>query len=125
MARSRISRTVAVIAVVFGVITLAAGGRVLLGANPGYVVFSPLLQFNTAMGIAYIFVGVLAWRGLRVALFGAAVVTVLNLLVLGSTVYAYAPGGPIAAASIQAMAFRAAVWVVLLALLARAPRQRG
>ena len=40
---------------------LVAGGRVLLGGDPGYVVYLPLLVFNTAMGVAYLFTGVRAW----------------------------------------------------------------
>lgn len=38
-------------AVLFGAATLVAGGRVLLGADPGYEVFRPLLVYNTAMGV--------------------------------------------------------------------------
>ncbi len=48
---------VTTVAVLFGVATLFAGGRVLLGSDPGYEVFRPLLTHNTAMGVAY-----LVWR---------------------------------------------------------------
>lgn len=43
-------RVLALIALVFGLVTLVAGGRVLAGADPGYVVFRPLLLYNVAMG---------------------------------------------------------------------------
>lgn len=117
--RSRwVALVVAGVAVVFGLVTLAAGTRVLLGADPGYVVFRPLLLFNTAMGAAYVAVGLLAWRGNRLGLHGAAAVALSNLAVLGVIAYLYTPGGSIASESLRAMGLRAAVWVALfLALL--------
>lgn len=39
-----IQAVVAAIAVLFGARTVFAGGRVLLGADPGYEVFRPLLH---------------------------------------------------------------------------------
>ena len=61
----------ATIAVLFGIATLFAGGRVLLGSDPGYEVFRPLLIYNTSMGVAYLAAGAAllqgglanAWRG--------------------------------------------------------------
>lgn len=38
------------IAVAFGVLTLFVGTRVLRGADPGSVVFRPLLVYNVVMG---------------------------------------------------------------------------
>lgn len=113
----------AAIAVIFGVVTVFAGSRVLLGADPGYVVFRPLLLFNTAMGFAYVAVGVLAWRGSRLAARGAALVALLNLAVLVGIALLYADGGAVATASLRAMAFRTVVWVVLFLVLLRAGRQ--
>jgi hypothetical protein len=49
---------VAVVAAVFGLATIVAGGRVLTGwSDPGYVVYRPLLIYNTAMGVAYLAAG--------------------------------------------------------------------
>ena len=47
----------------FGVATLFAGSRVLLGSDPGYEVFRPLLIYNTAMGAAYLAAGITVWGG--------------------------------------------------------------
>jgi hypothetical protein len=58
-----IPRVAASAAVVFGVVTVMAGGRVLLGGDPGYLVFRPLLLFNTVMGAVYLIAGALVWRG--------------------------------------------------------------
>ncbi len=50
----------AAVAVLFGIATVVAGTRVLSGSDPGYLVFRPLLIFNTAMGVAYLAAGVVA-----------------------------------------------------------------
>ncbi len=56
---------VATVAVLFGFATLFAGGQVLLGSDPGYEVFRPLLIYNTAMGVAYLAAGVTVWRSVN------------------------------------------------------------
>ncbi|MEJ1395471.1 MAG: hypothetical protein RPU64_14965 [Candidatus Sedimenticola sp. (ex Thyasira tokunagai)] len=53
------------IAVLFGLLTMFAGTRVLLGSNPGYIVFRPLLIYNAAMGIVYVAAGIIAWRNIK------------------------------------------------------------
>lgn len=104
-------------ALVFGVITIIAGSRVLLGVDPGYVVYKPLVWFNTVMGGAYLIAGVLAFRSPTLGAFGAAVICVLNLVVLGTLGILYSPNGGIAEMSLKAMAFRSAVWLVILVVL--------
>ena len=54
-----IHRILSLAAVLFGVVTLIAGTRVLAGADPGYRVFLPLLLYNIAMGVAYVAAGML------------------------------------------------------------------
>lgn len=110
-------------AVIFGIATVAAGSRVLLGSDPGYIVFKPLLLFNTAMGVAYVVVGVLAWQRSGLGASGAALIALLNLAVLGGIALLRAGDGPVATTSLQAMAFRTAVWVVFFLVFFRASRQ--
>lgn len=104
----------ALVATVFGLATVVAGGRVLAGADPGYVVFRPLVIYNTAMGVAYVLAGVVAWRSLDRGKYVAAIIFVLNLLVLGGIGYLYASGGAVAIDSLRAMTFRTVVWLVLV-----------
>jgi hypothetical protein len=113
---------VAIAAVLFGVVTAIAGARALFGEGPGYVVYLPLLRFNTIMGIAYVAVGLIAWRNFKLAVYGAAVICVLNLFALGLINYLYSPNGSIAGESLQAMTFRTIVWLVLFLVLAWASR---
>jgi hypothetical protein len=115
----------ACIAILFGIVTIIAGSRVLAGADPGYSVFRPLLIYNTVMGMAYIAAGVLAWRNLELSKYAAALIFILNALVLGIIGYLYATGGDVALESLRAMILRTFIWFVLffgLALLAQKQR---
>lgn len=108
-----IQKAFALIAIVFGVLTIFVGSRVLSGWDPGYVVFLPLLIYNTVMGFAYFAVGVIAWRGLDPGRKGAGVIFLLNLLVLVAIAVFYASGGAVAIDSLRAMTLRTVVWLVI------------
>lgn len=116
-------RSVAIVAVLFGLATVFAGGRVLLGADPGYVVFRPLLIFNAGMGLAYIVAGILTRRNLSHGRRAAAAIFGLNLVVLAVIVVLYRSGKAIAGDSLRAMTFRTAVWLILLLALVWASRR--
>jgi hypothetical protein len=104
----------ALVAVAFGLATLVAGGRVVAGADPGYLVFRPLVIFNTAMGVAYSAAGILTWRSPERGRVVAATIFLLNLVVLVAVGYLYTSGGAVAVDSVRAMMFRTGVWLVLL-----------
>lgn len=118
-------RTAAIVAVVFGLATIAAGGRVLTGSDPGYIVFRPLLIYNTVMGVAYLSAGVAIWRSAHRGQYAAAAIFVLNLIVLGAIVLLYAAGRAIAVDSLGAMTFRTAVWLGLFLFLVWLTRRTG
>lgn len=123
--RSRGQQIVAVVAIVFGLVTLWAGGTVLAGRDPGYVVYRPLLLFNTVMGLAYVAAGVLAWRRVLSGRNAAAVILVLNVLVLARVIHLYRAGAAVAVDSVRAMSFRSAAWLMLLLALAWMSRTRS
>lgn len=100
-------------AVLFGIATLFAGGRVLLGSDPGYEVFRPLLIYNTVMGVAYLAAGVTVWCSANAGRYAAGAIFLLNFLVLVGILMVYRSGGPVAVNSLGAMTFRTAVWLVL------------
>ena len=77
----------------FGVVTVIAGTRVLAGSDPGYIVFWPLLLYNTVMGIGYVVAGLVVWRNIERGKHAAAAIFVLNRLVLGIIGCLYAAGG--------------------------------
>lgn len=118
---------VAAVAVLFGLATVVAGGRVLLGSDPGYVVFRPLLIYNTAMGFAYAVAGVALWRNIKAGRNAAGAIFVLNVLVLIGILIVYRGGGAVADDSLRAMTMRTMVWLALLvgaSWLARQPVNR-
>ncbi len=108
-----IQRVLALVAVFFGLATVFAGTRVLLGSDPGYVVFRPLLIYNTAMGIVYVAAGIISWRGLKQGMYVAATIFVLNLVVLAAIYFLYTEGNSIAVDSLRAMSLRTVVWLAL------------
>jgi len=112
-------RSAAVVAILFGLATLVAGGRVLMGySDPGYVVYRPLLIYNTAMGIAYVAAGAAIWSRRTAGKYAAFAIFVFNLAVLLGVVFLYANGGAVAVDSVRAMAFRTSVWLALFVVLA-------
>lgn len=114
----------AAVALLFGVATLFAGGRVLLGSDPGYAVFRPLLIYNTAMGAAYLAAGVTVWRSVNVGRYAAGAIFLLNLLVLLGILVVYRSGGVVAVDSLRAMALRTVVWLALFLAVSWLNRSR-
>lgn len=114
----------AAVAILFGVATLFAGGRVLLGSDPGYAVFRPLLIYNTAMGAAYLAAGVTVWRSVNVGRYAAGAIFLLNLLVLLGILVVYRSGGVVAVDSLRAMALRTVVWLALFLAVSWLNRSR-
>lgn len=115
----------ALIAILFGLVTLLVGSRVLLGAHPGYIVYQSLLIFNTLMGALYVLAGVSILINAKKAVQLAAVIFSLNLIVLTLVFYLFKESSEIvkqglepeiiiALESLMAMTFRTSVWLVLL-----------
>ena len=85
-----------------------------MGSDPGYVVYRPLLFFNTVMGFVYVFAAVIAWQHVKKGMILAAVIWVINLIVLVAIYYLYSSGGSVAVDSVRAMTLRTTVWFLLL-----------
>ena len=105
----------ALVAALFGLVTILAGTSVLLGSDPGYIVFRPLLIYNTAMGVVYVAAGIIIWRNFKQGMYVAAVIFILNLVALAAICFLYTKGSAIAADSLRAMSLRTLVWFVLVA----------
>lgn len=119
-----VRKALALVAALFGLLTIFAGTRVLAGSDPGYVVYFPLLVYNTAMGFLYVAAGFLIWRQLRAGQQAAAMIFLLNLLVLAIVAYMHAKGQGVALDSVRAMMLRTGVWLALLLGLAWLNRGR-
>jgi hypothetical protein len=122
--RSAFQGIVALVEVAFGIATVVAGTRVLAGADPGFVVFRPLVVFNVAMGVAYVAAGIWTSLSLERGRVAAAAIFLLNLVAFGLVGYLYAAGSRVAVESVRAIAFRTGVWLVLFLSLVRLARLR-
>lgn len=109
-----IQKIASIIAATFGVLTLVGSSRILyLGADPGYVVFMPLLIFNHIMGICYLIAGYLIWGNSHKGKMAAFVVFLINLIVLITISVVYLIDSGVATDSLGAMTFRTVVWLLL------------
>ena len=106
-------RFLSLIGIVFGIVTIISGGSVLSGASPGYVVFLPLVVFNTLMGFAYILTGIVAWRNPVRSKTMAGIIFLFNLGALVTISYLYWMGSDIADQSLGAILFRSIVWLII------------
>lgn len=120
---SRSRRISALVAAVFGIVTLIAGGRILLGlGEAGFPVVQPVLLFNTAMGALYLLAAVLIARDIDRGRPLALLIAVANVAVLLAIVGLSAGGGEVANQTLAAMTLRSAVWIIIAAVLFRERR---
>lgn len=108
-------KALAIVAVLFGLVTIFVGTLVLLGSDPGYIVYRPLLIYNAVMGIVYVSAGIIALRNVKKGMYAAALISALNLVVLSAIYYLYTEGSPIAIDSLRAMTLRTLIWLALFA----------
>lgn len=115
--RPRWAAVAALVALVFGALTLASGGKVLFGSEAAraaagaYVPF--VLWFNFLAGFVYVAAGVGLWRWRRWAAWlalGIAAATALVFVALGVHV---AMGGAFEPRTVAAMTLRTAFWAAI------------
>lgn len=110
------------LAIVFGVLTVLSGGRVLLdeaarlAAEP---VVPFVLWFNTLAGLGYIAAGVGLSLARRWGAWLAVIIALATLLVFAAFGLHVATGGAFAMRTVYAMLLRSAVWVLIAASAAR------
>ena len=117
-------RAVAVVAVLFGALTVWSGGSVLFGggaaAAGNYVPF--VLWFNFLAGLAYIAAGIGLWGRRAWATALAAALAALTALVFAAFGGWVATGGAYEARTVIAMTVRTALWSFIAILAWRAGR---
>jgi hypothetical protein len=117
-------RTVAVFAVLFGVVTIFSGGRVLFGgpearAAAGHIV-PFVLWFNFGTGFAYIVSGIGLIVKQKWAVWLAAFIALATILVFVAFGLHILAGGAYEMRTVGAMALRSLVWVAVAAVGFRA-----
>ncbi|MGE5251327.1 MAG: hypothetical protein ACM3QS_14060 [Bacteroidota bacterium] len=113
---SAVKKITAILAFFIGALAIFAGGKVLLGIDPGYTVINWLPLYNYSLGLLTAFLtSILLWTGSRLALPAAIGTFSLHALVMLILETAYR--GIVAPESIQAMTLRLTVWAVILGLM--------
>ena len=110
----------AVLAIVFGVATLRAGGSVLFGSEEArraagaYVGF--VVWFNFLAGFAYVATGIGLWLRRRWGFVLAAVLAIATLAVFAAFGLHVAAGGAWEPRTVGALTLRTVVWAVIAAI---------
>lgn len=115
--RAAWAKPVAVVAFIFGVLTVISGARVLFGdvstrAAAGDVVLF-VLRFNTLAGFAYMLaaVGLFRWRRWSARL--AVLIALTTITVFAAFGWHIATGGAFEPRTLGAMVLRSGFWIVL------------
>ena len=102
------------VAVVFSILSIIEGAQVLWGmTQTEYIMLTPLLLYNVAMGVVGVFVGIALWLNHRWALLLTTIVAAAHLTVLLVVGVLYFSGGAVAMHSVQAMSIRSVVWLAI------------
>ncbi|MCO5089789.1 hypothetical protein [Bosea sp. (in: a-proteobacteria)] len=109
----------AVVAVIFGILTVVSGGRALFGGVEMGAVVPFVLKFNLVAGFAYVLAGIGLWRMVRWARMLSVAIAVATAAVFAAFLWHAWHGGAYEARTMGAMPLRLAVWVVIAALAIR------
>ena len=117
--RPRAITVSAIVAIVFGVLTIASGGRALFGGIDMGAVVRFVLWFNFAAGFAYVAAGVGLWRGVPWAGVLAIAIFAATALVLLAFAVHVLRGGAFEMRTVGAMILRTGVWAAIAAVATR------
>ena len=116
-------RGMAVLAIAFGLLTIASGGFTLFGGEAArqsagaYVPF--VLWFNFAAGFAYVVAGAGLWLARQWAVRLAAAIAAVTLLVFAAFGVHVMNGGPYEMRTVAAMTLRSGIWLAIAWLASR------
>jgi hypothetical protein len=106
----------AIVAVIFGILTVISGGRALFGGVDMGAVVPFVLRFNFAAGFAYLLAGIGLWRMARWARGLSVVIAVTTAVVFAAFLWYVWHGGAYEARTMGAMPLRLVVWTVIAAV---------
>lgn len=110
------ARTAAVLAFAIGAMAVFAGGKVLLGQDPGYYVIGWLPVYNFTLGVVSVaLTAPLIWRNSRYAMPAAFATLAAHAAVMLTLLAAYRQ--VVAPDSLVAMTLRITTWSIIVALL--------
>lgn len=121
-------KAIAVVALIFGVLTIFSGGNVLFGPDSAqawagnYVDF--VVWFNFVAGSFYILAAIGLWLGKRWALGLSALIAIATAVVAFGFAFAVLRGVPYEMRTVGALALRFAFWAVAAWVAIRSVRQQ-
>lgn len=114
--KKMLTKIASILALAIGAMAIFAGGKVLLGQDPGYYVIDWVPVYNFSVGvITFLISAILIWKNSKYAL-PIAIATLSShsiVMIVLQTAYHEV----VAPDSIRAMTIRIIVWIVILALL--------
>lgn len=113
----------AIVAVVFGLLSIASGGKALFGGAEMGAVVPYVLWFNFLAGFAYVLAGIGLWLGSRWAPMLALAVALATAGVFLAFLLHVWRGGPWMGRTMGAMGLRTGVWAVIAAIALRHRRR--
>ncbi|MEW6401258.1 MAG: hypothetical protein AB1649_05625 [Chloroflexota bacterium] len=114
--KTSLNKIASILAFLIGGMAIFAGGKVLLGSDPGYYVINWLLLYNYTVGILTIcFTAIYIWDEHRLAM--PATIGTFSLHALVMLILQTAYHDIVAPDSLRAMTIRLIVWAVILGLL--------
>lgn len=118
-----LNKVASVLAFLIGGMAIFAGGKVLLGIDPGYYVIDWVPVYNYTIGILTVFItAILIWKNSRLAWIAAVGTFSLHAVVMLVLQTLYRD--TVASDSIQAMTLRLIVWAAILGLMYAGSRIR-
>lgn len=117
--RSRSLTIAAIVAVVFGLLTILSGGRALFGGADMGAVVPFVLWFNFLAGFAYVLAGIGLWRASPWAPMLALIIALATAAVFAAFLWHVASGGAHEVRTTGAMILRTGVWAAIAALALR------
>lgn len=124
MNSSRRIRILAILAIVFGALTIFSGGRALFGGAQAQAAVGNavgfVLWFNFLAGFAYVLTGAGLWLSLRWAAWAAGLLALATSLVAIAFGFHVVTGGAFEMRTVGALALRLAFWTGVFAVARRA-----
>lgn len=117
------ARMAAVVAVVFGLLTVLSGARALFGGADMGAVVGFVLLFNFLAGFAYVMAGIGLWQGRRWAARLSLAILAATLIVFAGFGWHVLSGREYETRTFWAMTLRSLVWVAIAAVALRRLRR--
>jgi len=117
LGRPRWALVAAIVAIVFGVLTIASGGRTLFGGEAARAAVGEavafVLWFNFLAGFVYVLAGVGLWLWKRWAALVSAAIAAATLVVFAALGWHAAAGGAFEMRTVAAMILRSGIWIAI------------